>query len=128
MRKGYLKYSGKNFTLEQDEDVLDTWFFWVMAFLNSRMAKQQRRYGQVLSILHVRNRLGYLFFWVVRMILLGIKLTGKSPFNEVFCHSLVRDAQGRKMSKSLGNVVDPIDVISCISLEDLHSKLYGGVS
>ncbi|KAM9927369.1 hypothetical protein OXX59_002588 [Metschnikowia pulcherrima] len=60
------------------------------------------------------------------MILLTLKLTGKVPFKEVFCHSLVRDAQGRKMSKSLGNVVDPLDVISGISLEALHDKLKVG--
>lgn len=53
-------------------------------------------------------------------------MTGQIPFNEVFCHSLVRDAQGRKMSKSLGNVVDPLDVIQGISLQDLHNKLLGG--
>ena len=57
---------------------------------------------------------------------MGIKLTGSVPFREVFCHSLVRDAQGRKMSKSLGNVIDPLDVISGIKLEDLHAKLLLG--
>ncbi|CUM67047.1 uncharacterized protein PRCAT00004736001 [Priceomyces carsonii] len=67
-----------------------------------------------------------LFFWVTRMILLGIKLTGKAPFKEVFCHSLVRDAQGRKMSKSLGNVIDPLDVITGIPLQGLHDKLKTG--
>ena len=67
-----------------------------------------------------------LFFWVSRMILMSIKLTGKVPFKEVFCHSLVRDAQGRKMSKSLGNVVDPLDVINGIPLQGLHDKLLTG--
>lgn len=67
-----------------------------------------------------------LFFWIARMIMLGLKLTGKVPFTEVFCHSLVRDSDGRKMSKSLGNVVDPLDVISGIALEDLHGKLLQG--
>ena len=67
-----------------------------------------------------------LFFWVTRMILLGLKLTGSVPFKEVFCHSLVRDAQGRKMSKSLGNVIDPLDVITGIKLDDLHAKLLQG--
>ena len=60
------------------------------------------------------------------MILMSIKLTGKVPFKEVFCHSLVRDAQGRKMSKSLGNVIDPLDVITGIPLQGLHDKLLTG--
>ena len=63
------------------------------------------------------------FFWVSRMIILGIKLTGKFPFKEVFCHSLVRDAQGSNMSKSLGDVIDPLDVIAGIPLQGLHDKL-----
>ena len=58
--------------------------------------------------------------------MLGIKLTGQVPFNEIFCHAMIRDAHGRKMSKSLGNVIDPVDVIQGISLEDLHSKLFEG--
>ncbi|OAQ70547.1 valyl-tRNA synthetase, mitochondrial precursor [Pochonia chlamydosporia 170] len=67
-----------------------------------------------------------LFFWIARMITLGLKMTGKIPFSEVYCHSLVRDSEGRKMSKSLGNVIDPLDVISGIKLDDLHQKLYQG--
>lgn len=125
--KATLRYSGKNFTLEQDEDVLDTWFssgLWPFSTLGWPNNSEDMAKFYPFSMLETGWDI--LFFWVVRMILLGIKLTGKSPFNEVFCHSLVRDAQGRKMSKSLGNVVDPIDVIEGISLEDLHSKLYGG--
>lgn len=60
------------------------------------------------------------------MITLGLKMTGKIPFSEVYCHSLVRDSEGRKMSKSLGNVIDPLDVIAGIKLEDLHEKLHLG--
>jgi valyl-tRNA synthetase len=67
-----------------------------------------------------------LFFWVARMVMRGLRLTGKVPFNEGFCHAMIRDAHGRKMSKSLGNVVDPLDVIQGLPLEKLHEKLYEG--
>lgn len=60
------------------------------------------------------------------MVLLGIYLTERVPFSEVLCHAMVRDAHGRKMSKSLGNVVDPLDVIHGLPLQDLHMKLYEG--
>ena len=60
------------------------------------------------------------------MVLLGIKLTGQMPFKEVYCHAMIRDAHGRKMSKSLGNVIDPIDVIQGVDLESLHQKLHEG--
>lgn len=58
-----------------------------------------------------------LFFWVARMVFLGQKLLGKLPFKEVYLHPIVRDSHGRKMSKSLGNVIDPLDVINGIELE-----------
>lgn len=67
-----------------------------------------------------------LFFWVARMVMLGLKLTGKMPFEEVICHAMIRDAHGRKMSKTLGNVIDPIDVIEGASLEKLHGQLLSG--
>ena len=67
-----------------------------------------------------------LFFWVARMVMLGVHLTGQVPFTEVFCHAMIRDAHGRKMSKSLGNVIDPIDVIEGTTLEALHAQLRAG--
>ena len=60
------------------------------------------------------------------MVLLGVHLTGQMPFKEVYCHAMIRDAHGRKMSKSLGNVIDPLDVIQGVGLEQLHEKLYEG--
>ena len=68
-----------------------------------------------------------LFFWIARMVKLGLKLTGQLPFTEVFLHAMVRDAHGRKMSKSLGNVIDPIDVIKGVSLEVGHGYFRTGV-
>lgn len=60
------------------------------------------------------------------MIMLSLKLTGSVPFTEVYCHSLVRDSEGRKMSKSLGNVIDPLDITHVISLDSLNVKLRSG--
>ena len=65
-------------------------------------------------------------FWVMRMAMLGVKLTGTMPFPEVYCHGLVRDKEGRKMSKSLGNVINPMDVIQSITLDELNARLKEG--
>ncbi|GME83736.1 unnamed protein product [Ambrosiozyma monospora] len=120
-------FPNAKFTLEQDEDVLDTWFssgLWPFSTLGWPENTPDMKTFYPMSMLETGWDI--LFFWVTRMILLGVKLTGDVPFKEVFCHSLVRDAQGRKMSKSLGNVIDPSDVISGISLEDLHKQLLVG--
>lgn len=119
--------TSKKFTLEQDNDVLDTWFssgLWPFSILGwpNKTVDMDQFYPMSL----LETGWDILFFWVTRMVLLGVKLTGKSPFSEVFCHSLIRDAQGRKMSKSLGNVIDPSDVITGISLQELHDKLLVG--
>ncbi|CAL1702390.1 unnamed protein product [Somion occarium] len=115
------------FTLEQDEDVLDTWFssglwpFGIMGWPEDTFDVRQFYPSSLLE-----TGWDILFFWVARMVLLGIHLTGEMPFSEVFCHAMIRDAHGRKMSKSLGNVVDPVDVIQGLDLESLHAKLYEG--
>ncbi len=119
--------NGAKFTLEQDEDVLDTWFssgLWPFSILGwpEQSADLDRFYPNSL----LETGWDILFFWVARMIMLGVHLTGKVPFKEVFCHAMVRDAHGRKMSKSLGNVIDPIDVIQGIDLEGLHAQLRAG--
>ncbi|GEQ70170.1 hypothetical protein JCM33374_g3846 [Metschnikowia sp. JCM 33374] len=124
LEKANKRFPDTKFSLEQDEDVLDTWFssgLWPISTLGWPNNTEDMKLFAPLSMLETGWDI--LFFWVSRMILLTLKLTGKVPFKEVFCHSLVRDAQGRKMSKSLGNVVDPLDVISGISLEALHDKL-----
>ncbi|CAI4062409.1 hypothetical protein SKDZ_07G3400 [Saccharomyces kudriavzevii ZP591] len=126
-KKAVAKFPNAKFTLEQDEDVLDTWFssgLWPFSTLGWPEKTKDMETFYPFSMLETGWDI--LFFWVTRMILLGLKLTGSVPFKEVFCHSLVRDAQGRKMSKSLGNVVDPLDVIAGIKLDDLHAKLSQG--
>lgn len=70
--------------------------------------------------------LDILFFWVARMVMMGLELTDTLPFHTVFLHAMVRDKEGRKMSKSLGNVIDPLEVIGGCSLESLQSRLEGG--
>jgi valyl-tRNA synthetase len=119
--------AGKKYTLEQDEDVLDTWFssgLWPFSLMGWPEKTPDMKHFYPNSLLETGWDI--LFFWVARMIMLGVHLTGSIPFKEVFCHAMVRDAHGRKMSKSLGNVIDPLDVIQGIELEGLHEKLYQG--
>lgn len=112
------------FALKQDEDVLDTWFssglypFSVFGWPDNT---QDMNLFYPTSLLETGHDI--LFFWVARMVFFGQTLLGKLPFKEVFLHPMVRDAHGRKMSKSLGNVIDPMDVINGISLEGLHQQL-----
>uniref|UniRef100_A0A7N6FDZ8 Valine--tRNA ligase, mitochondrial n=1 Tax=Anabas testudineus TaxID=64144 RepID=A0A7N6FDZ8_ANATE len=108
----------EDITLTQDPDVLDTWFssgLFPFAMLGwpEQTADLQCFYPN--SILETGSDL--IFFWVARMVMLGTELTGQLPFKQVLFHSLVRDKHGRKMSKSLGNVIDPLDVIHGVSLE-----------
>ncbi|KAF8063543.1 tRNA synthetases class I-domain-containing protein [Lyophyllum atratum] len=127
MERAEVFAAGRKFTLEQDEDVLDTWFssglwpFSIMGWPQNTPDLQQYYPASLLE-----TGWDILFFWVARMVLLGIKLTGQMPFKEVYCHAMIRDAHGRKMSKSLGNVIDPIDVIQGLPLEELHAKLREG--
>ena len=125
--KAKAKFAGKKISLTRDEDVLDTWFssgLWPFSTLGwpKQTSDLENFYPQ--SILETGWDI--LFFWVARMVMLGLKLTGKVPFYEVYCHSLIRDSEGRKMSKSLGNVIDPLDVMKGIQLQDLHNKLLVG--
>ncbi|TFK80279.1 hypothetical protein K466DRAFT_504183 [Polyporus arcularius HHB13444] len=115
------------FTLEQDEDVLDTWFssgLWPWSTLGWPEKTPDLETFYPTSMLETGWDI--IFFWVARMVMLGVHLTGQMPFSEVYCHAMIRDAHGRKMSKSLGNVIDPLDVIQGLDLEALHQKLYEG--
>ncbi|CAG9561648.1 unnamed protein product [Danaus chrysippus] len=110
--------------LTRDEDVLDTWFssglfpFAIFGWPDNTEDLQAFYPGTLLETGH-----DILFFWVARMVFFGQRLLGKLPFKEVYLHPMVRDAHGRKMSKSLGNVIDPVDVVRGITLEQLHQQL-----
>merc|ERR1712106_841806 len=121
------KVKERSIVLSQDPDVLDTWFssglfpFSVLGWPNNTDELDIFYPGSLLETGH-----DIIFFWVARMVFFGQKLMGKLPFKDVFLHAMVRDAHGRKMSKSLGNTINPMDVILGISLEDLGKALEGG--
>ncbi len=114
-------------SVEQDEDVLDTWFssglfpFSTLGWPEQTPDLAKFFPGHLLETGH-----DILFFWVARMVMMSLELTDKLPFDTVFLHAMVRDKLGRKMSKSLGNVVDPISVMEGVTLEQLLDKIRNG--
>ena len=113
--------------LEQDPDVLDTWFssgLWPFSTLGwPEETEDLKRYYPTSVLVTGRD---IIFFWVARMIFSALESTNQVPFREVFIHGLVLDAQGRKMSKSLGNGVDPLEVIEEYGADTLRFMLITG--
>ncbi|XP_006826387.2 valine--tRNA ligase, chloroplastic/mitochondrial 2 isoform X2 [Amborella trichopoda] len=121
---------GKGVKIYQDPDVLDTWFssaLWPFSTLGwPDVSAEDFKHFYPTTVLETGHDI--LFFWVARMVMMGIEFTGTVPFSYVYLHGLIRDSQGRKMSKTLGNVIDPIDTIKQFGTDALRFTLALGTA
>ena len=110
--------------LKQDEDVLDTWFSsWLWPFSTLGWPQETDDFKKFYPTTALVTAYDIIFFWVARMIMAGLEFTGKAPFHDIYIHGLVRDKQGRKMSKSLGNGMDPLEIIDMYGADALKFTL-----
>ena len=116
------KCGSKN--LRQDPDVLDTWFSsWLWPFSTLGWPEKTPDLEKFYPTTALVTAYDIIFFWVARMIMAGLEFTGKAPFHDIYIHGLVRDKQGRKMSKSLGNGIDPLEIIDMYGSDALKFTL-----